>query len=110
MVVKIGEDGFWLFRYYVFEFWQYHAGFKHSFVNSDTSCTKPTEPSPTLADAKGSCIGIKPTEPTFATDFATVIKNVRKLEDIVATQDRDRRGFVPSDDDTSDFKFRHIFF
>ena len=71
---------------------------------------KPTEPSPTLADAKGSCLGIKPTEPTFATNFATVIKNVRKLEDIIATQDRDRCGFVPSDDDTSDFKFRHIFF
>ena len=33
VVVNISEDGFWLSRY-VFEFWQYHASFKHSFVTA----------------------------------------------------------------------------
>ena len=33
VVVKISEDGFWLSRY-VFEFWQYHAGFKYSFIKA----------------------------------------------------------------------------
>ena len=36
VVVKISEDGFWLSRY-VFEFWQYHTGFKHSFVTATLS-------------------------------------------------------------------------
>ena len=90
VIAFIPDDGFWL--------------------TSDAGWKGPTKITPTLSEAKATCVATFPRDNSvLRNDFQVALDHVHTLQDKVATPNaEDRRGF--SQPGSTKFKFRHVLF